>query len=53
MKEEISISKFGVLANNERRHGVDNGLHTYANNMKCAEFIDYIGKTWSQTYRTK
>ena len=44
-KEEVSICKFGVLVNNERRHGVDNGLHAYANNMKYAEFIDYIGKS--------
>ena len=44
-QEEISICKFGVLVNNERRHGVDNGLHAYANNMKCAESIDYIGKS--------
>ena len=43
-KEEISICKFGALVNNERRHGVDNGLHAYANNMKYPEFIDYIGK---------
>ena len=49
VKEEISICRFGVLVNNERRHGVDKGLHAYTNNMKCAEFVDYIGKAWSQT----
>ena len=45
VREEISICKFGALVNSERRHGVDNGLHAYADNMKCAEFIVYIRKS--------
>ena len=44
-KDELPLSKVGILVNNERRHGVGNGFHAYANDKKGAEFVNFIGKS--------
>ena len=42
-KEEIPISKFGVLVGNEGWHGVNSDMQ--ACDTKCGKFIEYIGKS--------